>query len=393
MPDARHRVALVTSSFDPHVGGVEEHVRRLAIELRSQGHDVVVWTVDRGEHLGVRTVDGILVRYLPTPLPSLSVTGMGRFVRVAPATWRAWREALRTDEPQLLHVHCFGPNGVYAAALAQLTRTPLVVTSHGETFMDPAAFASAVLLRRGLRYALRRAASVTGVSEVVLSDLRRRSGLVGGSVVPNGGPELPPCPSAESGAPRAPDSDVPHSGAVILALGRLERVKGFDLLIEALPLVRSQLPQTQLRLGGAGSQKSALVALADRLGLSGALTMLGELTPAQVAAEMDSADVVVVPSRREAFGIVLLEAWRSGTALVATDRDGPADLVNDGADGLLVDPMDQRALAAAIVRLLSDPAYAASLATAGRARVADFTWPAVVRAYDQVYAAARASLP
>ena len=100
MTDGRHRVALVTSSFHPHVGGVEEHVRQVALALRAQGHDVVVWTVDRGEHLGVQTVDGVLVRYLPTPLPSATPTGVARFARVAPAAWHAWREALRADRPQ-----------------------------------------------------------------------------------------------------------------------------------------------------------------------------------------------------------------------------------------------------------------------------------------------------
>lgn len=132
------------------------------------------------------------MRYLPTPLPSATPTGVARFARVAPAAWHAWREALRADRPQVLQRHCSGPNGVYAAALARTTRTPLVVSGHGETFMDPAAFAVATPLRRGLRVALRRAAAVTGVSEGVLADLRERFGLVGGWAVPNGVPEAPP---------------------------------------------------------------------------------------------------------------------------------------------------------------------------------------------------------
>ena len=377
MTDGRHRVALVTSSFHPHVGGVEEHVRQVALALRAQGHDVVVWTVDRGEHLGVQTVDGVLVRYLPTPLPTMSPRGAARFARAAPSAWRAWRHAVHTDHPDLLHVHCFGPNGVYAAALARRTRTPLVVTGHGETFMDPAAFADAMLLRRGLRVALRRAAAVTGVSEVVLADLRERFGLVGGSVVPNGVPEAPPL--SPLGAER------PTSTPVIAAVGRLERVKGFDLLIDALPLVRDHLPGARLRLGGSGSEQAALVAQVERLGQGGAVTLLGSLAPEQVAAEMAAADVVVVPSRREAFGIVLLEAWRSGTALIAPNYDGPADLVRDGVDGLLVDPTDGPALAAAIVRVLTDPGLASRLSVAGLVAVQRYSWPNVASAYEVLY--------
>ena len=102
---------------------------------------------------------------------------------------------------------------------------------------------------------------------------------------------------------------------------------------------------------------------------------------------MASADVVVVPSRREAFGIVVLEAWRSDTALVATDRDGPAELIRDGVDGVLVDPTDPQALASAVARVLADPPYAARLAAAGRRRVQEFTWDPVAEAYSRLYRA------
>lgn len=118
------RIALVCSSFAPYRGGVEEHVRHTAAALVDRGHEVVVWTVDRGEHLGVRSIDGITARYLPTPLPAARVGALARFARVAPSAWRAWGTALRADRPDLLHVHCFGPNGVYAAALARRHTLP-----------------------------------------------------------------------------------------------------------------------------------------------------------------------------------------------------------------------------------------------------------------------------
>ncbi|HOV01705.1 MAG TPA: glycosyltransferase family 4 protein, partial [Dermatophilaceae bacterium] len=377
--------------FHPHVGGVEEHVRQVALALRAQGHDVVVWTVDRGEHLGVQTVDGVLVRYLPTPLPSATPTGVARFARVAPAAWHAWREALRADRPQVLHVHCFGPNGVYAAALARTTRIPLVVTSHGETTADDHdAYGRSWLLRTTLTRAVRRAVCTTAPSQAVLADLRERFGLEGGSVVPNA---VSDAASLGSDSPMAVVEATADTSPVIVAVGRLERNKGFDLLVQALPSIRAQVPAARLRLGGAGSQEAALAAQAEGLGLASVVTLLGQLTPSQVAAELAAADVVVVPSRQEAFGIVLLEAWRAGTALVAPNHGGPAEVVRDGTDGLLVDPTDGPALATAIVRVLNDPGYAERLAAAGRARLADYTWPAVARAYAQVYAATGTSAP
>src|SRR6478735_1797049 len=106
------RIALVASSFHPYVGGVESHVRHVARELRAAGTDVEVWTVDRGEHLGVTELDGTVVRHLPTPMPARSARALSSFAAAAPGAWHAWSSAFRTFRPDVLHVQCFVPNGV-----------------------------------------------------------------------------------------------------------------------------------------------------------------------------------------------------------------------------------------------------------------------------------------
>ena len=377
MTDGRHRVALVTSSFHPHVGGVEEHVRQVALALRAQGHDVVVWTVDRGEHLGVQTVDGVLVRYLPTPLPTMSPRGAARFARAAPSAWRAWRHAVHTDHPDLLHVHCFGPNGVYAAALSERTRLPLFVTSHGETTADDHdAYGQSWLLRQALTRALRRAVATTAPSRAVLTDLRRRFGLDGGLVVPNGVQ-----PNATGVRLRGKGEREP----VIVAVGRVERVKGFDIAGQALPTVRSAKPAARLLIGGDGSMAAPLARLADEVGVGSSVHVLGWLDAAEVAGLMSRADVVVVPSRREAFGIVVLEAWRAGAPVIAAGVDGLADLIDDEVTGLLVDPEDPTALGNAILRVLSDPGLASRLSVAGLVAAQRYSWPNVASAYEVLY--------
>ena len=103
---------------------------------------------------------------------------------------------------------------------------------------------------------------------------------------------------------------------------------------------------------------------------------------------MSGALAVVVPSRVEAFGIVALEAWRSGAPLVMTNRGGGPGFVRDGIDGILVDPEDSDALADALVRVSSDEELRARLGAAGRARVGEFTWARVAHAYEELYAAA-----
>lgn len=373
------RVALISSSFHPYAGGVEEHVRHVARELREAGDTVEVWTVDRGEHLGCQVLDDTQVRYLPTPLPARSAGALGRFAMVTPRAIATWRGAYRDFRPDILHVQCFGPNGVYALALNQLTGTPMVVTSHGETMADDhGVYDHSAMLRGALTASLRRAFSVTAPTGFVLEDLRRRFGLVGGEIVPNGvdlqvtSARKPPWSFSSSSPP-----------PVIFAVGRLERMKGFDLLLDAV--AQTNLPNVHVVIGGDGSALPGLRSQADRLGLAARTHFLGRLTNEEVAAGMAAAEVIVVPSRREAFGIVALEAWRAGTPLVGTPHGGISEFVTDGVDGLIVDPLDADALGVTIRRLLEDGDLATRLTAAGGDRVKDFSWEAVATLYRSIY--------
>lgn len=369
------RVALIPSSYHPYFGGVEEHARHVARHLRDEGVAVEIWTVDRGEHLGVQQVDGITVRYLPTPLPARAAGALARFGLRGPAALWAWVRAVRRFRPDVLHVHCFGPNGLYALALARVTRLPLVVTSHGETTADDhGVFDRSALLRAGLRAAIARAACVTAPARGVIADLQENYGAGSSALVVPNGVDL-----WYSSRPTGPDRG---EARVIVAAGRLERVKGFDLVIRALTSLPSAV---SLHLLGDGGAKAALEDLAGELHLRDRVHFLGRQDSAEVREQMAAGDVVVVPSRKEAFGIVCLEAWASGTPLVATNRGGPADYVTDGVDGLLVDPEDVEALAERIRRVLRDGGLADALAAAGRRRVQDFSWSRVTDAYRSIY--------
>src|SRR5690606_17801995 len=181
---------------------------------------------DRGEHLGMQQVDGITVRYLPTPLPARRVPNLARFGATVPGALLRWLRAARQFRPDVLHVHCFGPNGPYAMALSALTRTPLVLTSHGETFMDEHdVFARSPFLRASLRRACATAGSVAGVSSLVADDLGKRFGATTVEIVPNG-VARPPLQGASLATRHRGEGEV-------VAVGRFVKVKGFDLLLRA----------------------------------------------------------------------------------------------------------------------------------------------------------------
>jgi glycogen(starch) synthase len=138
-------------------------------------------------------------------------------------------------------------------------------------------------------------------------------------------------------------------------------------------------------VGGDGAALPELRSLAARLGIGDRVHLPGRLDRREVSGAVAAADVLVVPSRVEAFGIVALEAWRGGTPLVMTSLGGATDFVTDGVDGILVDPTDVEALGTAIGRVLADPALARSLAAAGRRTVGDYGWDRVVGDYEAVY--------
>jgi len=155
---------------------------------------------------------------------------------------------------------------------------------------------------------------------------------------------------------------VPPGAPVVLALGRLHRNKAFDVLVGAMP----QLHGVHVVIAGEGPKRPELTALAHRLGVQGRLHLLG--WRADQAALLARCDLLACPSRHEPLGNVVIEAFSAGRPVVAAAAAGPVELIAPDRDGLLVPPEDADALAAAIAAVLADPALAARLGRAGRAR-------------------------
>ncbi len=172
----------------------------------------------------------------------------------------------------------------------------------------------------------------------------------------------------------------PADAPLLLALSRLHPSKGLDTLLRAV----AREPRAWLWLAGEGPLRDSLQQQARDLGVAERVRFLGWRNDR--AALLAACDVVVFPSRYEPFGTVSLEAWGYHRPLVAAASDGPAGLVRDGEDALLVPIDDAPALAAAITRLIDDRALAARLVAAGAARYeSDFTEAACVRRYLELF--------
>jgi glycosyltransferase involved in cell wall biosynthesis len=156
-----------------------------------------------------------------------------------------------------------------------------------------------------------------------------------------------------------------------LFVGVLERYKNVDGLAEAWRRAASQVPQARLRLVGSGTMRPLVEELVGELPEQTSWTE--RLTQSEVSSTLDESTLLVLPSRSEGMGRVIVEAFCRGRPIVASRVGGIPDLVEDGVNGLLVEPGDTEALAAALVRLLTDRALAERLGAGAQASAGEWT--------------------
>ena len=179
----------------------------------------------------------------------------------------------------------------------------------------------------------------------------------------------------------------PGDGPLIVAAGRLAEAKNYPLLIDAVAIVRERLP-VRLAILGQGELEGVIRQHIERRGLARAATLLGfHANPWKFIAQ---ADVFALTSHYEGFGNVLIEAMACGVPVVATASPGTRDIVTNGVDGLLADAHTPSAVADALTRVLSDPAYQARLGAGAMISAEQFGLAKSVARYDAVLSEALA---
>ena len=393
---------MVTHTYPRSAGDpTAPFVESIAEAVARRGHDVDV-VLPETPGLAPREVAGVRplpYRYAPTQ--RLQTWGYGRAMDerggvrlgmyaltplVAAALRRRVLGLLRTGSYDVLHVHWVVPNAVL---LAGATRdVPMVVTLHGS---DISLSERSRLARLPARRALERAGVVTAPS----ADLARRAASLGarpGStrVVPYGVDT--DVFSPERAVERASWRErlgVDERSVLILAVGRLQEVKGFAYLVDAAAKVEG----VSVAIAGGGDLKPELE---ERIRASHApVRLVGPLDRDSVADAFAAADLVAVPSVVDSKGRVdglpntLLEAMSSGRAVIASRVGGVPDAVEHDVNGLLVPQRDAAALASALTRLAGDAHERERLGSAARRTILErFTWAAVGEAFERAYASA-----
>ncbi|HET8572069.1 MAG TPA: glycosyltransferase family 4 protein [Candidatus Limnocylindria bacterium] len=361
------KIGIVSPYGYPHPGGVNEHVRFSYEAMRRLGHDVWIITSKYGKE---RENEGHVIR-LGTGWAFPANGSVGRVT----LGWRfkqQARELLDSQRFDILHFHePFVP--FLSPTILEASRTVNIGTFHAFGGFSPSYWFG----RRfagGLASRLHGRIAVSGAARHFIS--RYFPGEY--RIIPNG-VDLDRFADAE------PYEQLRDGTLNILFVGRFEERKGLIHLLKAYHRLRKRHVDARLLIVGTGPK---LREYRRYVGLRGIrdVEFLGRVSDDEKARYFASADIFCAPATgQESFGIVLLEAMAAGVPIVASDIHGYKQVVQRGVQGLLVEPRNARALAAALYTLATDADLRHRMGDAGRERAPEYSWDRVTERVIEFY--------
>lgn len=365
---AQVRVLYWTQLFWPYVGGVEVLASKFLPAMRERGYEFVVVTSHGSLDLPDEdNYNGISIYRFPFRT-ALTNGDVDKLV----AARQRLAKLKRAYKPDLVHVHFTDPSVFFHWQTSYAHSTATLVAIRYALPDRPAGTDTLT------GQTLRNADWITADSSAMLMDVHRLvpETIDRSSVIYSGleMPELVPQP-------------LPVERPRLLCLGRVVEDKGFDVALRAFQIIVKRFHEARLVIAGDGPARPSLERLSAELEIANEVEFAGWTPPEKVPELMNSATVVLMPSRcREAFGLVALEAAQMARPVVATRVGGLPEVVVDKETGLLVPKEDPLALAEGVVSLLKDPGWADKMGKRGRERAQSvFSWDRYVDSHDELY--------
>jgi glycosyltransferase involved in cell wall biosynthesis len=359
------RIVLVLPGLN--AGGSEHIVQVIANKWAERGWHVSILTLAAPGTHSYYTYDSRVTTHRLSLPPARRVASA--------AIWQALRRivalrrAIRASNPQLV-ISFLSRTNVLTLLATRGLDLPVVVSERNNPELQVLGPVWSWLRARLYPRAFSLVTMTQDALEFFPEPVRRR-----GRVIPNA-VELLPVTDRSRG-----------DGNFLVAVGRLVPQKGFDLLLEAFAKVADDCPSCSLVVWGEGTERAQLERQRDMLGLNDRILLPG-ITD-RPGAWVETADVFVLSSRYEGWGIVLLEAMGAGLPVVAFDCPwGPREMIDDGVNGILVPNGNVPALAAALTTLLCDAALRERLGAAARVKALSFTPERIIVHWDDLVEAA-----
>lgn len=388
-------------------GGTETMVLQTSRQLLGAGHDVEIFTPDALSDTPRDDAGDVPVRRFPYFYPYLGLdeaarrdmdlTGGNLF------SFSLMTALMTRPRLDLIHLHTGKRLGGIGRLVARRRGLPYVISLHGGVYDVPRAEEARRATRTrgslewgkalgwwvGSRRVLDDAAAILCVGAEEQGRVRARHPRARVELLPNGVDAARFARGDGDGFRRA--HGIPPTAPLVLTVGRVDPQKNQALAVRALHALTDAHPSARLLLVGhvsAPAYQSEVQALIAELGLGGRVTLLPGL-PATGQALVDAfhaADVFLLPSTHEPFGIVVLEAWAAGLPVVASRVGGVPSFVEHERDGLLFEPDDLRGATRALAALLTHGPRARALAEAGRAKARErYGWDVITRRLVELY--------
>lgn len=364
------KILEVVSCFPPSRGGVEKCVYELSTRFANYGHQVTVATSTRGKKLGshAEKMDGMTVVRFPEKYHLFE----------APLIPRISLMALMGDY-DLLHVHGMCPTITDLSILfASMRGKPIVLTYHNDAESQqwgPIAKVAAFVYASIVSLLIRKVGVVvSSTHSYAATSVALKYSLDKLRIIPMG---------VDLGKYELVDGHAGENAARnLLFVGQLREYKGVNVLLDAISLLNSQGQHIKVNIVGTGPELQNLRRMAKNLSVENNVCFLGNVSDQELIQLYSTCDSVVLPSlnRREAFGIVLLEAMAAGKNIVASDIPGVNEIATK-AGGFLARPNDAHSLAQSIIQSIANKRPSETV----RMVAQDHSWDKLAAEYESIF--------
>jgi len=357
----------------PTVGGSGVVATELGLAMARRGHEVHFICYALPYRLG-RVPPGVTFHEVTVPTYPLF-----QYPPYSLSLASKMADAVRTHDIDLLHVHYAIPHAVSAHLAREILggRPKLVVTLHGTDITVVGADPSFLPITK---LGIERADAVTAVSHALARETRERLGVTRPiEVIPNFVDTARCDPDLAAGYRRRLS---PDRSPLLVHASNFRPVKRVADVLEVFRRVYAEMP-VHLAMVGDGPDRPGAEKFAREAGIADRVEFLGNVTP--VEGVMGAADIFLLPSAEESFGLAALEAMACGVPAIVSDAGGLPELVEDGRGGFVFALGDTAAMAGRIVALLRDPGELARQKVLAKARAEVFGTEAVVDRYEELY--------
>jgi len=352
--------------YPPVIGGLEQWSQNIAVRQPADTKILIVTGRVEGEPNFEQKNNVSIFRTSLFALGDLSYSSLFYITTAVPFIFL--RSLLVSRKVQMFHCHGF-VSAIAGYFLSALTGKPFVCTEQSIKLRNPISkLASGIIYRKAV---------ICIASSHAVAEEFRKIGAKRVEIIPNG-------VDLDLFANRH-ESTANHSDFTILSVGRLEKVKGHTHLINAFAQVKKEIPQIRLILVGEGSERSNLEKQADELGVRGAIEFAGEIPHNDLPRWYHKADVFVMPSLSEGFGITAIEAMSAEIPVIASRVGGLLDIIEDGKNGEFAEAGNSRDIARAIYFLYATPQKARILARYGINKAQEYSWDQIAPRVTTLY--------